>query len=78
MDVLHREAVQRLFQGILTLQTVEECGRFFEDACTIKEIEEIAQRFEKLKMPEKHIPSGYLRLYAKAAASADRGAVIRM
>ena len=46
MDVLHREAVQRLFQGILTLQTVEECGRFFEDACTIKEIEEIAQRFE--------------------------------
>lgn len=46
MDVLHRESVQRLFQGILTLGTVEECGAFFEDACTIKEIEEIAQRFE--------------------------------
>lgn len=46
MDVLHQKSVERLFQGILTLKTVEECYRFFEDACTIKEIQEIAQRFE--------------------------------
>ena len=40
--------------------------------------EEIAERFKKWKMPEKHIPNGYLRLYAKVAASADQGAVIKM
>lgn len=40
--------------------------------------EEIAQRYETLKMPEKHIPNGYLRLYAKTATSADQGAVIKM
>ena len=39
--------------------------------------EEIARRYENLKMPEKHIPNGYLRLYAKVAASADEGAIIK-
>ena len=26
-----------LFEGILSLQTVEECSRFFEDLCTVVE-----------------------------------------
>jgi len=40
------EASERLFQAILSLNTMEECRNFFEDACTIKEILDIAQRFE--------------------------------
>ena len=40
------EATERLFQAILSLNTMEECRNFFEDACTIKEILDIAQRFE--------------------------------
>ena len=40
------EATERLFQAILSLNTMEECKNFFEDACTIKEILDIAQRFE--------------------------------
>ena len=39
-------AVDHLFDAILTLKNKEECYEFFEDACTIKEIQEIAQRFE--------------------------------
>ncbi len=46
MDILHQENVDHLFQAILSLQTLEECYAFFEDACTIKEIQEIAQRFD--------------------------------
>ena len=42
----HNEATERLFRAILSLNTVEECKNFFEDACTIKEILDIAQRFE--------------------------------
>lgn len=38
--------------------------------------EEIKRRFERLVIPKKEIPRGYLRLYAKVAASADKGAVI--
>ena len=46
MDLLHKASTDKLFQAILSLQTLDECYEFFEDACTIKEIEEIAQRFE--------------------------------
>ena len=46
MDLLHRKSTDRLFQAILSLRSIDECYEFFEDACTIREIEEIAQRFE--------------------------------
>ena len=40
----------QLFEAILTLETKEECYKFFSDACTRKEIETIAQRFVVAKM----------------------------
>ena len=46
MSKLQNPEVDHLFQAVLSLQTLEECYSFFEDACTIKEIQEIAQRFE--------------------------------
>ncbi len=50
MEKLHTQQVDELFEAILTLRTVEECYRFFEDACTVKEILEIAQRLKTAKM----------------------------
>ena len=40
----------QLFDAILTLETVDECYRFFEDLCTIGEIKSMAQRFEVARM----------------------------
>ena len=40
----HNADIDRLFKAILSLETVEECHDFFDDACTVKEINEIAQR----------------------------------
>ena len=34
------EAVDALFEAILSLETKEECYTFFEDVCTINEKEE--------------------------------------
>ncbi|AOY75774.1 YerC/YecD family TrpR-related protein [Clostridium formicaceticum] len=39
-----------LFEAILKLETVEECYRFFEDVCTIKEIRSISQRLGVAKL----------------------------
>ena len=50
MNKLRNKDVDRLFEAILTLNTVEECYTFFEDACTIKEIVEISQRLKAAKM----------------------------
>ena len=39
-----------LFDAILSLETREECYHFFEDLCTVKEIEEMAKRMCGAKM----------------------------
>ena len=41
-----KENIDTLFKAILSLKNIEECYSFFEDACTIQELESIAQRFE--------------------------------
>lgn len=47
---LHSSAVNHFFDAILTLGNKEECYKFFEDVCTVKELTAIAQRFEVAKM----------------------------
>jgi len=42
--------VDSLFEAILQLKNIEECYRFFEDICTVKEIQSIAQRLEVAKL----------------------------
>ena len=46
----HKESLDNLFKAILSLENIEECYSFFEDACTIQELESIAQRFEVAKL----------------------------
>ena len=44
MKPYHNKDMDFLYRGILTLQTREECYAFFEDICTIKELQAMAQR----------------------------------
>jgi len=48
--------IEMLFDAILTLENKEECYRFFEDLCTIKEIQDMAQRIHVVKMLDEKIP----------------------
>ena len=50
MKSWHTKEVDALFEAILSLESVEECYKFFEDACTVKEITDIAQRLKSAKM----------------------------
>ena len=43
---LHSESIDRLFKVILGLKNEEECYAFFEDICTIKELQDMAQRMD--------------------------------
>ena len=40
------ESVDRLFQTMLNLETIEECYEYFADICTIKEVQDLAQRLD--------------------------------
>lgn len=50
MDKLRSPATDALFEAILSLETVDECYKFFEDACTIKEILDVSQRYEVARL----------------------------
>ena len=50
MSKLHTKEVEELFDAILSLKSKDECYKFFGDACTIKEVLEIAQRLKAAKM----------------------------
>lgn len=47
---LKDEDMDILFRGILKLQTVEDCYDFFEDLCTIAELQAMVQRFQVARM----------------------------
>lgn len=39
-----------LFEAIMTLESADDCYRFFEDLCTVKEISEMAKRLCAAKL----------------------------
>lgn len=46
MASFRSQSLDRLFEAILALSSVEECYNFFEDVCTINEVQDMAQRFD--------------------------------
>lgn len=42
--------MDNLFKGILELNTLEECYMFFEDLCTVKELQALSQRLQVAKL----------------------------
>ena len=49
-DKLKNTLNDELFGTILGLSSLEECYAFFEDLCTVKEIEAMAQRLRAAKL----------------------------
>lgn len=44
------DQIDYLFRSIMTLDTLEECYNFFEDLCTMSELQEMAKRMHAAKM----------------------------
>lgn len=64
---IKNEAVDSLFDAILTLETKEECYSFFEDLCTVNELLSLSQRFEVASMLREK--KTYLEIAEKTGAS---------
>lgn len=47
---VEKEEIDKLFEAILLLRDVEECYRFFDDLCTINELEAFGQRLHVAKL----------------------------
>lgn len=64
---IRTEAVDCLFNAILSLKDKDECYTFFEDICTINELLSLSQRFEVAKMLREK--KTYLEIAEKTGAS---------
>ncbi len=67
MKPLHTEGTENLFRAILELKTLEDCYDFFEDICTIKEVQDMSQRLEVAALL--HEGQSYVQICSKTGAS---------
>lgn len=64
---LNEDSLNYLFEAITTLETVDDCRKFFEDLCTIPELKAMSQRLMVAKMlSEKTV---YSKIVAETGAS---------
>lgn len=61
------DAVDYLFDAVLSLKDKTECYSFFEDLCTVNELLSLSQRFEVAAMLKDH--KTYLEIAEKTGAS---------
>lgn len=64
---IRSESIDKLFAAMLNLESVEECYAFFEDLCTVKEIQDMALRFEVAKLL--HRGESYQRISEETSIS---------
>ena len=62
-----RDDIDELFRAILLLEDEEDCYRFFEDICTIKEIQSLSQRLEVAHLLQQN--KSYIEISKKTGAS---------
>ncbi len=74
IDKLRNRSVDQLFEAMLKLETVEECYRFFDDLCTMGEIESLAQRLEVARM----LNSGLTYSHIEAETGASTATISRV
>ncbi|MBQ2896831.1 MAG: hypothetical protein IJE46_00720 [Clostridia bacterium] len=46
MNIFNTKSVEKLFEAILLLKSKEDCVKFFEDVCTVKELQDMSQRLD--------------------------------
>lgn len=64
---IHTDAVDQLFDAVLSLKNREECYLFFEDVCTVNELLSISSRYEVARMLRDGCT--YLEIAEKTGAS---------
>ena len=67
------EHIDEMFKAILTLNSVDECYKFFDDLCTEKELQTISQRFAVAKMlSEKQVYNDIVEKTGASTATISR------
>ena len=72
-DKLQDKNLDFLYEAILSLETKEDCEKFFTDLCTVKELKSISQRVVVAKMlKEKTVYSDIVEATGASTATISR------
>jgi len=68
-----RELHVEMYEAILTLKTLDECIRFFDDLCSVTELRAIEQRFQVARLLNNgHVYSTILEQTGASSATISR------
>ena len=68
-----REPHMEMYEAILTLETLDECIRFFDDLCSVTELRAIEQRYQVARLlNEGHIYNTILEQTGASSATISR------
>ena len=68
-----REPHLEMYEAILTLKTLDECIRFFDDLCSVTELRAIEQRFQVARLLDNgHIYNTILEQTGASSATISR------
>ena len=74
IEKLRGQALDELFDAILTLENREECYQFFDDLCTVNELQSLSQRLQVAKM----IKQGYTYATIEKESGASTATISRV
>ena len=74
MDKVRNQAVDNLMQVIAKMTSADDCYAFFSDLCTIKELQDMGQRFEMARL----LKSGTNYQKVAAAVGASSATISRV
>ncbi|HBK0453167.1 TPA: hypothetical protein LE158_001531 [Staphylococcus pseudintermedius] len=74
IEKLRGKALDELFDAFLTLETREECYQFFDDLCTVNELQSLSQRLQVAKM----IKQGYTYATIEKESGASTATISRV
>lgn len=67
METSNLKNIKNLYKAILLLESEKECENFFEDICTIKELQDLSQRLQVAVLLKEGI--SYQEISKKTGAS---------
>ena len=50
MGIPHTKDIDYFFKAVPALENIDDCYKFFEDICTIREMQDLAQRMDVARL----------------------------
>lgn len=73
MSIPHSKDMDYFFKAVLSLENIDDCYKFFEDICTIKEMQDLAQRMDVARLlSEGKVYSEIVKLTGASTATISR------